>query len=198
MLASPTRPTASRLELQSRQTALATKGKPLADRRSERLLARERLVPRRREVALGRAVALVRSVISPRSKQSPASWTAGPMATTRGGARTHRCLTPKGAARLCPGGGSCNAATSPPSRWHSSSPNPSTRPSKPRRSHASPPDPTQDRRPRRSSLRLVLRAHLHDNPRGSVTQEVIALTEACAAATSPTSPTPLHHYIRLD
>ena len=41
--------------------------------------------------------------------------------------------------------GWCSAATSPPSRWRSSSPNRPTRPSRPRRSHTLPPDPTRRR-----------------------------------------------------
>ena len=54
----------------------------------------------------------------------------------------------------------------------------STRPSRPRRSHALPADPHRTARPRRSSLRLALRAHLRENPRGNLTTEVIPLPPA--------------------
>jgi hypothetical protein len=39
-------------------------------------------------------------------------------------------------------------------------------------------DPPPDRRPRRSSIRLALRARLLENPRGNPNTEVIPLPEA--------------------
>ena len=68
-----------------------------------------------------------------------------------------------------------SAATSPPSRWPSSSPNQATQPSTSRRWHSLRPDPSRTARPRRSSLRLALRARLRENLRGNLPREVIAL-----------------------
>ena len=55
---------------------------------------------------------------------------------------------------------------------------PSDPASRPRRSHVLQRDPHRDRRPRRSSLRLALRARLRENQRGKPNREVTALPEA--------------------
>jgi hypothetical protein len=45
-----------------------------------------------------------------------------------------------------------------------------------------PPDPVETARPRRSSIRLALRARLLENPRGNPNPEVIPLPKAWATA----------------